>query len=192
MSFLNHIMTTLFGWVLAPFEALPPLAALLLWSALIGVLMAVVFRFTSNQRALRAAADQVRANLLAIKLFQHDLGVTLRCQGGLLKAVARRLLHSLPPLVVMIVPLALILAQLALRLEHTPVTPDQAAVVELHLSPHSWQQYRDVALQVPAGARVETPALRDDQEHTVSWRVSSSGATPFVLSWQLGAWLLQF
>ena len=168
MAFLNRITTALFDWLLGPFEPLPPLLALLVWSALVGALMAVAFRFTSNQRALKQAADQVRANLLAVKLFQHDLGVTFRCQLGLFRAIVLRLWHSLPPLVVMIVPLSLILAQLGLRLEHTPLPSDKATVVELHLSARAWEQYRDVSIQVPATARVETPPLRDDREHAVS------------------------
>ena len=185
MSFLNRIATTVFDWTLGPMASLSPLLALLVWSALVGALMAVTFRFTSNQRALRAAAARVRANLLAIKLFQHDLGVTMRCQLGLLGAIVVRLWHSLPPLLVMIVPLALMLAQLGLRFEHTPAPSGEPTVVQLCLSPRAWQRHRDVSIQVPPGVRVETAPLRDDREHAVYWRVSSSASRPFAVRWQL-------
>jgi hypothetical protein len=185
MVYLNGITTSLFDWLLAPFERFGPPTALLIWSVIIGVLAAVVFRYTSNQQALRAAADQVRASLLAIKLFQDDLGVTLRCQLELLAAIARRLWHSLPPLAVMIVPMVLILTQVGLRFEHVPLRSGEATVVQLRFSPDAWQRYRDVSIQVSDGATVETPALRDDDEHTVYWRVSSVEPKPFEVSWQL-------
>lgn len=186
MNLLNHIMTALFGVLMAPFERLPPLATLLVWSVITGITMALVFRFTSNQRALVAVADQTRANVLAIKLFQDDLGVTLRCLLALLGVVARRLWHSLPPMVVLIVPLSLLLAQLGLRFEHAPLQADESAIVELRLSPDSWNQHQNVAIQVPASVNVETPPMRDSVEHTIYWRISSHHPTSFDVGWDLG------
>ena len=42
MAFLNRITTALFDWLLGPFEPLPPLLALLVWSAVVGALMAAL------------------------------------------------------------------------------------------------------------------------------------------------------
>ncbi len=67
MDLINGFFNAVFGALLAPFDAWPALLTLVVWSAVIGVVMAVVFRYTSNQRALKAVADQSRANLLAIK-----------------------------------------------------------------------------------------------------------------------------
>ena len=191
MTVLNRISTAVFDLLFRPFESLPPLLTLLVWSGIVGVLMAVVFRFASNQRALGAAADQARANLLAVKLFQHDLGVTLRCQLGLLRAIILRLWHSLPPMAVMIVPLALMLAQLGLRFEHLPLSYDKAVLVQLCLSPKTWKQYREVSIQVPVTATVETSPLRDEREHAVYWRVSSIGSEPFAVRWRLGGEIVE-
>ena len=186
MAVLNRLITAMFDLLLSPFESLPPLLTLLIWSAIVGVLMAAVFRFTSNQRALRAAADQVRANLLAVKLFRHDPGVTLRSQLCLFRAIGLRLWHSLPPMAVMIVPLSLMLAQLGLRFEHSPLPHDQPIVVQLCLLPNTWRQYENVSIEVPEHATIETPPLRDEQEHAVYWRISSIGSEPFTVRWRLG------
>ena len=102
MDLINGFFNAVFGALLAPFDAWPALLTLVVWSAVIGVVMAVVFRYTSNQRALKAVADQSRANLLAIKLFQDDLTVTLGCQLALLRSVGLGLWYSLPPMIVMI------------------------------------------------------------------------------------------
>jgi hypothetical protein len=185
MNVLNRICTALFGVLLAPFEVWPPLLTLLVWSVLIGVVMAVVFRFTSNQRALTVVADRSRSHLLAIKLFQDDLGVTLRCQFELLKSVGRRLWYSLPPMLVLIVPFILILSQLGLRFEHNPLQVGEAAVVELRLSPQAWKNFVDVSIDVPSTVEVQTPALRDQTRHTVLWRLSPKEPSSFAARWEL-------
>ena len=78
MTFLNSILTNLTATLLAPFTQIP-LIGLVFWSAVAGVVMTVVFGKTSNQPALKRAADETRAQLLAIKLFKDDLSVTFRC-----------------------------------------------------------------------------------------------------------------
>ena len=50
---------------MAPLEALPPLLVLIIWSVVTGIVMAVVFRCTSNQKALAKLANETSANILA-------------------------------------------------------------------------------------------------------------------------------
>lgn len=187
--YLNTIdvgLTRLARWALVPFTA-RPLLGLLFWSAVAGVAMTVVFGRTSNQRALRRVADRTRAHLLAIKLFKDDLGVTFRCQLQLLKASAQRLGYSLVPMLVMAVPFALVLTQLALRYEHRPLAPGESTLVRMQLSADAWPQYKDVAIEVPAGVVAETESLRDASDHSLYWRVHPEIGRPATLQWQLGA-----
>ena len=186
MQTINHITTALFNVLLAPFETLPPVLTLLIWSAVTGLLMAIVFRFTSNQTALAKVAKETSANLLAIKLFQDDLSVTMKCQVTLLKSVARRLWYSLPPMLVMTVPLVFLLAQLSGRFEHAPLTRTQPVVVELELAADAWDEHRKVAITLPDGVTLETPPLRDAENHTVAWRLSSTVPDSFEAQWRFG------
>ncbi len=185
MNTLNAILTSLTDLLLAPL-AWSPALDLVFWSAVIGVLMTIAFRHTSNQRALRAVTDRTRANLLAMKLFKDDLGVALRCQGALLKAIGRRLWLSLPPLLVMIVPFIFIVSQLALRYEYRPLGRGDRAVVEVRLSPSAWEANRNAVLEAPPGVTVETPHLRDAAAHTVYWRIRADQPSPGPLRWRIG------
>ncbi len=185
MNPLNAILTRLFDWLLAPFEAWP-LAGLVFWSAVCGVAMTFVFGKTSNQAALKRAADRTRAQLLAIKLFKDDLAVTFRCQVQLLKATGWRLLHSLPPMVVLIVPFTFILSQLGLRYEHQPLNTDRATVVSMQLSPSAWEQYQNVELEAPSNVVVETESLRDASQTTLYWRLRTTAAQTNPLRWTIG------
>ena len=75
MNVLNAMLSKVAHALLAPFVD-APVWGLVFWAALAGVGMTYVFGKTSRQAALKRAADQTRAQLLAIKLFRDDIGVT--------------------------------------------------------------------------------------------------------------------
>jgi hypothetical protein len=151
-----------------------------------GIVMTYVFGKTSNQRALRGAADNIRAQLYAVKLFKDDLVVTFQCQMTLLRSTGIRLLHSVPPMLVMIVPLLLVLTQLAMRYEFRPLVKDEQAVVTVHIKPDAWKASRDIALDSGDGFVVETESLRDQKNSTIYWRVRADGNESKLLQWNIG------
>lgn len=184
MNLLNAILNRTADILLAPFAALP-LVGLMFWGVVAGVLMTIVFKRTTNQRALSEIADQMRAQMLAVRLFRDDLVVTLACQLRLMKLVCRRLGHSIAPMLVMFVPFVLVMVQLALRYERLPLTEGDEALVEMFLSPDAWKRCHDVALEIPAGMLLKTPGLRDEARHSISWRIRVEEALPSSLRWQL-------
>jgi hypothetical protein len=185
MNQLNALLTPLADWLFAPFTSMP-LAGLLFWSAVTGVIMTYVFGKTSNQVALRRAADRTRAQLLAVKLFKDDLAVTLQCQVALMKATAMRLWHSLRPTIVMMPPLILVLTQLALRYEFRPLQAGERALVDLQLAPDAWEQYQNVELAAADGVVIETPSLRDAHTQSLQWRIRAESDRSTKLRWEFG------
>jgi hypothetical protein len=184
MDSSNQFLTSVGDLLLAPFRNCAG-TGLVFWSVITGVLMTYVFGKTSNQRALRNAADGIRAQLFAVKLFKEDLFVTFQCQIALLKFTGMRLLHSIPPMIVMAVPLLLVLTQLAMRYEHRPLVKGERAVVALHVKPDRWKEVRDVALMSGDRFVVETEALRDERNSTILWRVRAAGSESDRLQWHL-------
>jgi len=185
MNALHAALTAVAEVLLAPLS-FSPLLALLFWSVVAGVLMAVVFRYTSNQKALKHVADQIRANMLAMKLFKDDFGVTLRVQGALFRNIGKRLGYSLVPMVVLIVPFVLAVAQLALRYEYRPLRPGESAVVRIEVDPAQWDSFRNLAIAAPAEVTVETDHVRDAAARTVAWRVKAKSPGEYRLRWQAG------
>jgi len=177
----NHVLTLAGDMLLAPF-ARYPLWGLAFWAAVSGVVMTLVFGVTSSQRRLADAADRTRAQLLAIKLFKDDLTVTWKCQMELLRATARRLTLSLPPMLVMLVPFVIVLAQLAVRYENRPLIPGNTALVELRVDAAQWDACRQMRLRAPRGIEVETEALRDPVQKTFCWRIRPHEPGHYVLN----------
>lgn len=185
MDRLNSILTLLAEWLLAPLAG-SPTAALIGASIVCGVLMTIVFKHTSNQAALRRVAGRTRALIMSMRLFKDDLRVALRSLGELLLSIGKRLALSLPPLLVLCVPFVLILAQLALRYEHRPLTAGDAVIVELRVKAEWWEAWRDAELVAPDGVRIETPPLRDAATHTVYWRMRAVEVTDEPLRFKAG------
>lgn len=184
MNSLNTLLTRIGALLLAPFESYP-VTGLVLWGAVSGVIATYLFGRTSSQRRLAEAADQTRAQLLAIRLFKDDLGVTFRCQLELLKATGKRLIHSVPPMVVMLIPFVFVLTQLAVWYEHAPLDVGEPVIVQMELTEDAWPALRNTKLESPAEIAVETESLRDDAEHTLCWRVRPQNPGHATLSWKL-------
>jgi hypothetical protein len=186
MNWINARLTDLSDLCLAPFASWPPLLVLIVISAVAGVAMTVVFRHTSNQQALRTVAKRTKAQLMCLRLFKDDLGVAIRCQGSVLKAIGGRLWLSLPPMLVLIVPFVFILTQLALRYENRPLAPGETVITTLHLTEEGWNERDTVLLSAPRGVTVETPALRDEAEKAIYWRLRLDEPTAEPLSFRVG------
>jgi len=185
MDTLNAILTSCIEAILSPLSGAPALA-LVAVSIVSGVVMTIVFRYTSPQRAMRRVADRTKAMLLGMWLFKDDLRTALRYQWGLVHATGLRLIYSLPPMAVLVVPFVLLLVQLAQRFEHRPLGIGERAVVQLHVSEEAWARWREAVPEVPEGVVVETPGLRDEANHAVYWRVHVTGGTTEPIRWHVG------
>ncbi len=131
---LNAATNALANVVLAPIALLPGWLSATLIAIVTGLVMLVVFKHTSNQRGIKAARDEIKANLLALKLFKDNVGVTLRAQGHILLGAMRLLVHALVPMVVMALPMTMLLAQLALWYQARPMQVGEEAVMTVELN----------------------------------------------------------
>jgi len=154
--------------LLAPIAWTPAWLSTTVVGAVTGVVMLVIFKYTSNQRAIKRVRDGISADLLAVKLFKDSPAVALGAQGRLLLGAGRLLLLALIPMAVMIVPVTLLLGQLSLWYEKRPLAVGAEAVVTVRLGGPADAPYPKVSLQAPDGVedlagpiRVRTDAGRE-------------------------------
>ncbi len=185
MNALNSILTAITDACFSLWAGGPAWAPLVVVSALAGLVAAIVFRFTSRQNLLRRDAELIQAQLLAMKLFRDDLGTMCGSLGRLLRYTVLRLWHSLPPTLVMVVPFVLLLAQLARWYEHAPLLPGDQTLVVLQLSKDEWSESKTLVLEKSAEFVVETPSLRDPEEHALYWRIGIVQPREATLRWKL-------
>jgi uncharacterized membrane protein (DUF106 family) len=186
MTIINAIMTAIFDVVLRPFAALSPWYGIAVISLLTGVVMLVIYRYTSNQRAIRRAKDRIRAHLLEVRLYRDDVGVLLRAQKDILLTNLVYLGHSLRPLVVMIIPVVLILIQLNVNYGYRPLRPGDSAIITAKFSPAVDVGAAMPRLIGPAGLKVETPPLRIPSLREVDWRIKAKQAGRYAVRVAVG------
>jgi uncharacterized membrane protein (DUF106 family) len=159
-----------------------PMVALWIISAITGVVMLLIWRYTSNQAAIGDVRRLISAHLIATRLFKDDLSVTFRAQRQILWQAIRLLGYSFKPMVIMAIPFVLIMAQIGLRYEHRPISEGQRARVKVTLKPDAkWKGVGD-RITLPEGcAKDNNDPCRVESLRTVDWRITPSRAGEYRL-----------
>ncbi len=161
---------------LSPLGILPGWLSATLVAAVTGVLLLVVFKYTSNQRAIKRVRDDIDANLLALKLFKDSTRVTLRSQGRIVIGAFRLMLLALVPMLVMALPVTLLLSQLALWYQTRPLRVAEEAVVTLAIAGDAKAPWPDVRLRPTNAVEVEVGPVRVRSKREVCWTVKGRSA----------------
>lgn len=180
MSLFNAALRRLFDLLLWPFSSLPAAVGLLFVSLLAAIGMLVIYKRTSNQERLEAVKRQIYAGIFEIRLFNDNFGLIWKAQASILRHNLTYLRLSLVPMLFILPPLALAVAQLQFHYAYAPPAAGDVTVLRATLA-EDWQAGGRVpvaasgkpqaTLELPAGLVAETPALWIPAERTLSWRL---------------------
>jgi hypothetical protein len=148
-----------------------PLAIVIVISLVIGLLMVVVFRYTSDQKAIRLAKDQLKAHLLAVRLFQDQLPVVLSSYVRIIRGTGRYLRLTFKPLLFVILPLIIFIVQLDRYLGLTPLQTGQSFLVKVRAA--NGDVLDAVSLGLPPGLEATAPPVHIPSDNEVIWRVAA-------------------
>ena len=186
MNTINRILTASFNACFSIMEGWPGWLSLTFWSSVTGIVALLIYKYTSNQKAIGRVRDDIKANLLAVKLFKEELGVTLKAQGRILWAACRLLGHSLTPLAVMMIPMTLLIVQMSFRYEWRPLRPGEMVLLRVLLSDQKIATDVNAAIKISGATstsnafEVQTQqAIYDDFEdrpkrNEVIWRLKTN------------------
>lgn len=180
MSFLAHIVT----WLNVPLNAAgklltAPVAAVPGWlsntviSAAMGVILLVLWKYTSNQDAIGRVKDDIKANMLALKLFKDSISVTLQAQGRVFKGAGGLLFHAIRPMLVVTVPICLILAQMGLWYQARPLQPGEEALVVMKLNGNIDSAWPNVSIACMPAAEVTIEQTRVFSKRQIYWKIKA-------------------
>lgn len=195
MSVVNGLLGPAFDALLSPFRSLPAIAGLLAVSLAVSVGMLLVFKATSNQRRLEEVKRQIHACLFEIRLFNDDLSAILRAQMEILRHNLSYLGLSVVPLLWMIAPLVLVIAQLQFHYGYEGLAPGQDFLVKVQLK-EGWETTAAAAsqgstrpaatIEAPPGLEVETPAVWIPSRRELAWRLRAGEWGDYDLVVRLG------
>ncbi len=188
---MNSVFNAIGDIVLWPFEVMHPLLGLTVVSCLLGVVMILVFKWTSDQGGIQVAKDRMKAHMFAIRIFKEDLGVLGKSLGQIFKNLAIYQFHFFKPVAVAIVPLMLLLFQLDMRFSYAGLEPGQKIILKAELKEGIAPQ---ATLELPDGLVAETMVrIRDRFPEDVSldkgevaWRVRAEKAGDYEVKIQVG------
>jgi len=168
VDFLNWVLTVAFKSLLWPFWAWPPVWGLLFISILSGIILLLLYGRVSNQNKLKEIKRSISAALLEAVIYRHDLKTSLKAQLEMGRGALRYLGAALPPILILMIPCLLILAQVNLFYGAQGLQVGQSAIMRLKLDQGA--DLFNVTLKTSPGLR-STPPLRRLQSAEVLWRL---------------------
>lgn len=169
ISWVNMLSNVLGWFCLSPVVVLPGWLSIAIISAVTGLFFLVVFKYTSNQRAIGRVKDDMKAQMLAIKLFKDSLSVTLMAQCRLFKGALLLLVNAIVPMLVMILPMSLLLAQMALWYQYRPLLPQEHAVLTVDVD-ESWPT---VSIEGDPAFEVTSGPVRILSKRQICWEIKA-------------------
>jgi hypothetical protein len=185
VTVVNAALRSAFDVLLLPFRSLPPIVGLLVVSLAVAILMLLVFKKTSNQVRLEAVKRQIHACLFELRLFSDDLPAILRAQGEILRHNLRYLGLSLVPMLVMLLPLVLVIAQLQFHYGYRGLRPSEDFLVKVQLKEGRADARPSASLDVPGGLALMTPPVWIPSERELAWRLRAERQGDYELKLRL-------
>ncbi len=173
ITWINVPVNALGRGLLAPVAALPGWLSNTVISAVVGVIMLIIFKYTSNQGAIARVRDGIKADMLTLKLFKDSIVVTLQAQGRVFKAAFLLLFHAIRPMLVMIVPIVFLLGQLGAWYQSRPLLPGEEAVVTMKLNGDIDSAWPKVSLESMPAAEPTIGPVRLFSKREIVWKIKA-------------------
>lgn len=191
ISILNSGMNTLFSLMQGLLSALPAWLSLTIVSSVLGVLLLILFKYTSHQSAISRVRDKIKARLLAMKLFKDNIPVVLKSQVQIFILAVLLLIYSIPPMLVMILPFCLVLGQLGVWYQARPLNINEEAVVVMQLAGSENDPMPEAVLAAMEGAQVVTGPVRVPSKRQIYWQIKAQEAGIHQLEFDVDQSLIQ-
>ena len=168
---LNAAFVVAFDWLQKGFSFLGEWGELAAWALLLAALAVRGWTRFSDQEGIRRSREKLQGDILAIRLFQNDLGVFFRIQRDMLQDALGYLHRGVTPALVLAVPVALCLVQFEARYGPRPLRPGEQVLVAVHVADPALLEKGAVTLEGGNGIEVETSGVRNFFRREIAWRV---------------------
>jgi len=155
------------GWWLTS-----PLAIVIALSVVVGLGMVVLFGYTSDQKAIGIAKDQLKAHLLAVRLYRDQLHVVMGSYGKVLRGTGRYLKLAFRPLLYVIIPITLLIVQLDRSLGLMAIQTNTPFLLTARVN--NADTLNGVSIELPEEITASAPPVHVSAENEAVWRLVAS------------------
>src|SRR5262245_56378599 len=168
MNSVHKVTSAVFDAVLAPFELLGNVAALVLVSGIFGVLALLLFKQISWQAGIKRTKDKIKGHMIAIRIYQDDLRIVFM---SVLKVVLRNFQYlalNFGPILPLFVPFVLIASQLVVRYAFKPLPvvteaqaksmlPGRGTMLEVRMKAGRGDEVEQLTIELPPFLKARSP-----------------------------------
>jgi hypothetical protein len=173
ITWLNIPVNILGKILLFPTAYIPGWLSNTIVSAVAGVILLVLFKYTSNQTAIGRVRDHIKADMIALKLFKDSFTVIVQAQGRVFKGAMLLLFFAIVPMLVMIMPVSLMLGQMGLWYQARPLQPGEETTVIMKLNGTPAEELPLVNIEPMPAADVTTGPVRVPSKREIYWRIKA-------------------
>ena len=149
-----------------------PLAIVVALSVVVGLGMVVLFGYTSDQKAIGIAKDQLKAHLLAVRLYRDQLYVVMGSYGKVLRGTGRYLRLAFRPLLYVIIPIVLLIVQLDRSLGLTAIHANTPFLLTARVN--NADALNAMSIELPLEITASAPPVHVSADNEVVWRLVAS------------------
>ncbi len=171
MNALNRSVSSVFDVLMTPFEVLGDEMALVIVSCLFTVVALLLFKRMSWQKGIKAAKDKIKGHMIAIRIYQDDLGIVGKSVFKILLRNVQYLGLNFGPILPLFFPFALVLAQFVVRYAYSPLPvvteagaaamlPGEGTMIEIEFKQADRAKVADLSLVLPPELVPLSPLLR--------------------------------
>jgi uncharacterized membrane protein (DUF106 family) len=182
-SIINAVSTPLLSWI----GLVPGWLSNTIISAVVGIFFLVVFKYTSNQKAIGKVKDAIKADMLALWLFKESIVITFKTEAKLFKSSAVLLLYSVKPVLIMFFPFILILAQLSLWYQKRPLNPGEETLVTVQFNNNIGAEPLNAALQPTTSIETVLGPVTISSKNQVLWKVRALEAGYYTITFDVNS-----
>lgn len=164
-------MTHFFSLLLKPFEEGNAHGGLIFISVLTGIVMLFLYKFTSNQTALKIIKSRISAYFLEMRLYKDDFSIVSSSLKNIFATNLQYMKLALLPAIIMILPVILIMIQLNLRYAHTGLEQGSSALLRVRFEEGIDILRKNIDLRVGDGLSKDSAAFRIPPLKEVGWRI---------------------
>ncbi len=164
MDFVNRIASSVYSVLEAPLGFLAPELRLVLISGIFGIIALVLFKFISFQKGVKEVKDKIKGGIIAIRIYQNDLGEVSKNVGMVLLRNIKYLAMNFLPILPLMVPFVLLAAQLVTHYGFAPLPVEEGVkgtVVELAMKAGEESQVSGMSIELPDTLEARTPLVRN-------------------------------
>ncbi len=183
MILFNRITTTVFDAIFGLFERMNPWANLIVVSAISGAMLLLIFKATSNQKALKAIKNGISGGFLEVRIYKDDPVLMINALKGIFAADFAYLRHAVVPLVIMIVPVMIFLVHADMRYGARPVRPGETVTISVLADAKDLVGLKKISMALPEELHEVVPPVRipDNGEIDFAIKANRGGDYEFVI-----------